>query len=40
MFSSSDQQDRINVELMKLGIRGTTVVVASGDGGSHYSFQP
>jgi len=40
MFTSQDQQDRVNVELMKLGIRGTTVVVPSGDGGSHFSFMP
>ena len=29
-----------NVEFMKLGLRGVTVVAASGDGGMHFSFQP
>jgi hypothetical protein len=40
MYDGERQSNRISVELMKLGARGVTVVVASGDGGSHYSFQP
>ena len=38
MFGSADEQQRINVEFMKLGLRGVTVVAASGDGGSHWAF--
>jgi subtilase family serine protease len=38
MMDSMDQQARIGVEMMKLGSRGTTVVAAAGDGGSHFSF--
>jgi len=40
MFKTKDQNDRIENEFMKLGIRGTTITSASGDGGSHYSFMP
>jgi tripeptidyl-peptidase-1 len=35
----SDGLDRMNVEFMKLGAMGTTVMAATGDGGSHFSFQ-
>lgn len=38
MYPDSAQMDRINVELMKLGTRGVTVLSATGDGGSHFSF--
>ena len=38
MMDGMAQQARISVEMMKLGTRGTTVVAAAGDGGSHYSF--
>jgi hypothetical protein len=40
MFGSSWEVDRINVEFMKLGLRGVTLLAASGDGGSHFSFVP
>ena len=39
MFPNADVVNRINIELQKLGIRGVTVLAASGDGGSHFSFQ-
>ena len=38
MFLSQDQTDRINTALQVLGTRGVTVLGASGDGGSHFSF--
>lgn len=34
------QQERINTEFMKLGLRGVSIFAASGDGGSHFSFGP
>lgn len=40
MMDSGDQEDLINIAFMKLGARGMTIVAASGDGGSHFSFQP
>jgi hypothetical protein len=40
MFESAAQQESIDLELMKLGLRGVTVLAASGDGGSHFSFGP
>jgi hypothetical protein len=40
MFNGPRQAERLNTQLMKLGMRGVTVVAASGDGGSHFSFQP
>lgn len=40
MMDSTDQEDLISIEFMKLGARGMTIVAASGDGGSHFSFQP
>ena len=40
MFESEDQENRIDVEFMKLGLRGVTVTAASGDGGSHFAFGP
>lgn len=40
MFPSLVVENRINVEFQKLGLRGTTVVTASGDGGSHFAFGP
>lgn len=40
MLPSGAQQDRIDAEFQKLGLRGVTLLAASGDGGSHYSFQP
>jgi len=40
MFGSAAIEDRIDAELMKLGLRGVTVVAASGDGGSHFAFGP
>lgn len=33
-----DVTDRTNIEFMKLGLMGVTVVAASGDGGNHFSF--
>lgn len=37
MFSK-DVDQRINEEFMKLGLMGVTILAASGDGGSHFSF--
>ena len=31
---------RISTEFQKLGLRGVTVLAATGDGGSHFSFMP
>jgi len=39
MFPSADVENRINIEFAKLGLRGVTLLAASGDGGSHFSFQ-
>lgn len=39
MYPDSDGLDRMNVEFMKLGAMGTTALAATGDGGSHFSFQ-
>lgn len=39
MFTGTDQLTRSSVEFMKLGARGVTAFAASGDGGSHFSFQ-
>jgi len=39
MFANANVEVLINLELQKLGLRGVTVLAASGDGGSHYSFQ-
>lgn len=38
MMDSMDQQAAIGVQLAKAGSRGTTIVAAAGDGGSHFSF--
>jgi len=38
MFESRDQQDRVNTEFQKLGLRGVTIFAAAGDGGSHFAF--
>jgi subtilase family serine protease len=40
MFGDADVVTRIETELMKVGLRGTTVVAASGDGASHFAFGP
>lgn len=40
LYASSEQQDRINTAFKVMGMRGTTVLGASGDGGSHWSFGP
>jgi tripeptidyl-peptidase-1 len=40
LYASSRQQDRINTAFKLLGLRGTTVLGASGDGGPHWSFGP
>ena len=40
MFLSQGQVDRINAAFKILGARGVTVFGSSGDGGSHFSFQP
>ena len=40
MFPSEDMERRIDAELAKLGMRGTTVTAASGDGASHFAFGP
>eukprot|EP00756_Hemistasia_phaeocysticola_P049088 Hpha_TRINITY_DN23520_c0_g1::TRINITY_DN23520_c0_g1_i1::g.186524::m.186524/K01279/TPP1, CLN2; tripeptidyl-peptidase I len=40
MFPSLAVENRIDVEFQKLGLRGTTVLTAAGDGGSHFAFGP
>jgi len=40
MFSSAALEKRTDAEFAKLGLRGTTVITASGDGGSHFAFGP
>jgi len=40
MFMSTEQVSRINTGLMALGLRGVSVFGSSGDGGSHWSFEP
>ncbi|KNC46652.1 tripeptidyl peptidase I [Thecamonas trahens ATCC 50062] len=40
MFPSAAVADRIEAELAKITLRGVSMVAASGDGGSHFSFQP
>lgn len=39
MFLSQDQVNRINTAFQILGTRGVSVFMASGDGGSHFSFE-
>lgn len=39
MYPDSAGLDRMNVEFAKLGTMGVTVMAATGDGGSHFSFQ-
>eukprot|EP01029_Cantina_marsupialis_P018682 TRINITY_DN4300_c0_g1_i1.p1 TRINITY_DN4300_c0_g1~~TRINITY_DN4300_c0_g1_i1.p1 ORF type:complete len:581 (+),score=192.63 TRINITY_DN4300_c0_g1_i1:44-1744(+) len=39
MFKSGKAMDRMNTEYAKITARGTTVLAATGDGGSHYSFR-
>jgi len=39
VFTTKSIEDRINAELMKLGLREVTITAASGDGGAHFSFQ-
>jgi len=40
MFLSREQVRRINTGFQLLGLRGVSVFGSSGDGGSHFSFQP
>ena len=40
LFLDNQQTQRINVAFKVLALRGVTVVSASGDGGSHWSFGP
>jgi hypothetical protein len=40
MFLSTEQVNRINSGFKILGIRGVSIFGSSGDGGSHFSFQP
>jgi len=40
MYDSLNQTIRMNNELMKLGSRGVSILAATGDGGSHFSFMP
>ena len=40
MYMSQQQVDRINTAFKLLALRGVTVFGSSGDGGSHWSFQP
>lgn len=39
MYPDSGQIDRMNTEFQKLAVRGVSIFAASGDGGSHFSFQ-
>ena len=38
LYASRRQQERINTAYKQLGLRGVTVLAASGDGGPHFSF--
>lgn len=40
MYLTQDQVQRISNGLMVLGVRGISVFGSSGDGGSHFSFEP
>ena len=40
LYASEAQQERINVAFKMMGLRGVTVLGASGDGGPHWSFGP
>eukprot|EP01090_Pellita_catalonica_P020481 TRINITY_DN7342_c0_g1_i1.p1 TRINITY_DN7342_c0_g1~~TRINITY_DN7342_c0_g1_i1.p1 ORF type:complete len:510 (-),score=65.90 TRINITY_DN7342_c0_g1_i1:148-1677(-) len=40
MYTSAKQMQKISVELLKIGLRGVTVLAAAGDGGAHFSFVP
>jgi len=40
MYQSMDITSRIDTELMKLSTRGVSILAATGDGGSHFSFEP
>jgi tripeptidyl-peptidase-1 len=40
LYASEAQQERINVAFKMMGLRGITVLGASGDGGPHWSFGP
>eukprot|EP00033_Pygsuia_biforma_P000625 GCRY01000736.1.p1 GENE.GCRY01000736.1~~GCRY01000736.1.p1 ORF type:complete len:611 (-),score=94.70 GCRY01000736.1:51-1820(-) len=40
MYESNEIEQRIDAQLLKLTLRGTTILSAAGDGGSHYSFVP
>jgi len=40
MYDSGVQADRMNNEMMKLASRGVSILAATGDGGSHFSFGP
>ena len=40
MFDSETVEQRIDAEFAKLGLRGTTITAASGDGASHFAFGP
>lgn len=40
MYPSQTQTDRIDAAFKMLGLRGVTIFAASGDGGSHFSFEP
>eukprot|EP00038_Savillea_parva_P018479 m.23893 g.23893 ORF g.23893 m.23893 type:complete len:595 (-) comp4113_c0_seq1:25-1809(-) len=40
MYLSEAQVDKISTALMTLGLRGVSVFGSSGDGGSHWSFEP
>ncbi|KJE97784.1 tripeptidyl-peptidase I [Capsaspora owczarzaki ATCC 30864] len=40
MYTSQDETDKINDELLVVALRGVTILAATGDGGSHFSFEP
>jgi len=40
MYDSLDQLTRMSYEMLKLGARGMSILAATGDGGSHFSFEP
>jgi subtilase family serine protease len=38
MYDSAEVVERINAEFLKAAARGVTLLAATGDGGSHFSF--
>lgn len=40
MYTSAEETEKINDELLLISLQGVTILAATGDGGSHFSFQP